>query len=155
MLALVLDRALLDAPVIRDEADLDRFLRDSPQVWYLTRDHGSTTADQVRKILERGLTGTWPTPEEVAAKLAFSAQHLRRLLREENTSMTEIKEEILRDAAIASLARGEESVEDLSTRLGFSESRAFRRAFNRWTGVAPSAYRGEAPSEQPRDIRCR
>lgn len=139
--AFAFDTTLLDAPVVRDDDDLRHFLGDQPNTWYTTRDYGSTPADQVRAILERGLKGDWPTPEEVAAKLNVSAQHLRRLLREQDTSITDIKEEILRDAAIESLVHGEESVDGLAARLGFSEASAFRRAFRRWTGSPPGAYR--------------
>jgi AraC-like DNA-binding protein len=32
-------------------------------------------------------------------------------------------------------------VEDIAFLIGFSESPAFVRAFKRWTGMAPSAYR--------------
>ncbi|RSM89713.1 AraC family transcriptional regulator [Kibdelosporangium aridum] len=142
--AIEFDSALLDAPVVRDEKDLAEYMSDQPGVWYARRDFGSTTADQVRKILERGLSGTWPTAEEIADRLSVSVQHLRRLLRDQKTSVSEIKEEILRDAAIASLVRGEESVDDLAVRLGFSEASAFRRAFRRWTGSPPGAYRTES-----------
>lgn len=135
------DSNLLDAPVVRTEQDLFAFLCDQPGVWYATRDYGSTTADRVRKILERGLRGQWPAPEEVAARLNVSVQHLRRQLRAQETSISDIKEEILRDAAIASLVRGEEPIDELATRLGFSEASAFRRAFRRWTGSPPGAYR--------------
>jgi AraC-like DNA-binding protein len=141
------DSALLAAPVIRNEADLGRYLRSSPMDFYAIRDHGSTPADQVRRTLERGLTGAWPTPEEIAARLSVSAQHLRRLLREQDTSLSQIKEEILRDAAIASLVHGDEPVDQLAARLGFSEASAFRRAFRRWTGSPPGAYRQSA--DQP------
>ncbi|ONI81263.1 hypothetical protein ALI144C_22325 [Actinosynnema sp. ALI-1.44] len=141
MVALEFDSALLGAPVVRDENDLADYLSDQPGVWYARRDYGSTTADRVRRILERGLRGTWPTAEEIADRLAVSVQHLRRLLRDEKTSVSGIKEEILRDAAIASLVRGDESVDDLAVRLGFSEASAFRRAFRRWTGSPPGAYR--------------
>ena len=82
--------------------------------------------------------------EDIAKRLNVSAQHLRRLLREEGTSFREIKEEILRDEAIASLVRGRETVEALSDRLGFSEPSAFRRAFRRWTGSPPGSYRPDA-----------
>ncbi|MEV5411139.1 AraC family transcriptional regulator ligand-binding domain-containing protein [Thermopolyspora sp. NPDC052614] len=140
-LVLVFDRRLLGAPLIRDEDDLARFLRDAPNVWLATRDYGSSTADQVRSILRRGLRGSWPTPDDIAARLGVSTQHLRRMLRAEQTSIGQIKEDLLRDAAVASLSRGEESITDLARRLGFSEASAFRRAFRRWTGLSPGAYR--------------
>lgn len=138
---------LLDAPLLRADTDIDQFIADSPQNFFSTRDYGSTVGDQVRRILEQGLSGDWPTAEEVAARLSVSADHLRRLLREELTSMTEIREEILRDAAINSLVAGKESVEELSSRLGFSEASAFRRAFRRWTGIPPGAYRAGLADE--------
>ncbi|MGH3098760.1 MAG: AraC family transcriptional regulator [Streptosporangiales bacterium] len=148
--AIAFDTALLDAPVVRDEDDLRRFLSDQPAVWYTTRDYGSTTADRVRKILERGLSGEWPTSEEIAGRLSVSVQHLRRLLREHDTSVSRIREEILRDGAIPSLTRGDEPVDELAVRLGFSEASAFRRAFRRWTGSPPGAYRmGGGPGSSP------
>ncbi|CNG70621.1 HTH-type transcriptional regulator [Mycobacterium tuberculosis] len=110
-------------------------------MWFATRDYGSSTADQVRRILARGLSGHWPVPDDIAARLNMSTQHLRRLLRAEHTSIGQLKEHLLREAAVASLARGEESVEELARRLGFSEASAFRRAFRRWTGQPPGAYR--------------
>lgn len=106
------DAELLSAPLFRTDEDLERWIAESPENFFSTRDFGSSTTDQVR-----------------------------RLLREEGTSMTLIREDVLRDAAINSLVAGKESVEDLSTRLGFSESSAFRRAFRRWTGMPPGSYR--------------
>lgn len=84
------------------------------------------------------------TVDDVAKRLNISAQHLRRLLRDEKTTFRQIKEEVLRDEAIASLVRGLETAEELSERLGFSEPSAFRRAFRRWTGSPPGSYRSGA-----------
>ena len=50
------------------------------------------------------------------------------------------RDETSRDTAINSLVIGKESIDDL-LRLGFSEPSAFRRAFRRWTGMPPGAYR--------------
>jgi AraC-like DNA-binding protein len=137
--ALVLDSKLLPLPLIRDERELDDYLKHSPADLLGRRDYGTTIADQVRRILERGLRGEWPTSEDVASRLSISPQHVRRLLRDEGTSLGAIKEELLRDAAISSLARGD-AIDDISARLGFSEPSAFRRAFKRWTGATPAAY---------------
>jgi AraC-like DNA-binding protein len=137
--ALVLDERLLDLPIVRDEAELDDYLRHSPADALAQRDYGTTLADQVRNILERGVRGDWPAADEIAKRLSISAQHLRRRLRDEGTSAGAIREELLRDTAITGLARGE-AVEAVSSRLGFSEPSAFRRAFKRWTGATPAAY---------------
>jgi AraC-like DNA-binding protein len=147
--ALVFSNTVLTMPVMRTEAELEEWLRNAPADLLMFRDYGTTTSDQVRRILERGLRGEWPTPDDVASQLAMSTQHLRRVLREDGTSMTAIKEELLRDAAIASLVRGEESIGALSERLGFSEPSAFHRAFRRWTGSAPGSYRPKDAAEEP------
>jgi AraC-like DNA-binding protein len=139
--ALSFDSDLLGSPVVRTEADLLGYLREAPLDFFATRDYGSTAADRVRPLLEQGVSGDWPSPDAIAARLNMSAQHLRRLLRDEGTSMTEIKEEVLRDAAIASLSATDEPVDELAARLGFSEASAFRRAFRRWTGSSPGSYR--------------
>lgn len=140
--AIGFDASILQAPVLRDESELATYIAESPRNYFSTRDYGSSVADQVRRVLETGLVdGNWPVPDEVASRLAVSTHHLRRLLREEDTSITQLREDILRDAAINSLVAGRESVEELSARLGFSEASAFRRAFRRWTGMPPGAYR--------------
>ncbi|EGY00681.1 helix-turn-helix domain-containing protein [Nitrospirillum viridazoti Y2] len=46
-----------------------------------------------------------------------------------------------RRAAEASLAAGTEPIPDLAARLGFAETSAFHRAFRKWTGQAPGAFR--------------
>ena len=142
--AVTFDSRYLNAPVVRDEDELIAFIRHSPADLLFQRDYNLTTSSRVRKILERGRRGEWLTTEDVAKRISVSPQHLRRLLRDEGTSFREIKEEILRDEAIASLVRGVETVEELSDRLGFSEPSAFRRAFRRWTGSPPGSYRPDA-----------
>lgn len=140
-LAMSFDAALLAMPVVRDEADLKRFLRDSPGVLFYAQEQAATTTARVRAIMERNQNGSWLGADELARRLSISAPHLRRLLRAEGTSQRRIQEEILRDRAVEALVHGDESIADLAARLGYSEASAFRRAFHRWTGSAPSDYR--------------
>ncbi len=147
--AMTLASRYLSAPVVRSEDELIKFLRRSPNDLLFRQDFNPTTSSRVRKMIERKRPDEAVMVEDIAKRLTVSAQHLRRLLREEGTSFREIKEEILRDEAIASLVRGRETVEALSDRLGFSEPSAFRRAFRRWTGSPPGSYR---PVAQAADI---
>lgn len=139
--SLVFDAALLAVPIMRTPEEYDEFIRNAPADLVVRRDYGVSTADRVRRVLQWCEASTWPSADEVASHLGMSAQTLRRRLREEHTSLSRIREEILRDVAIASLACGEETVAALSSRLGFSEPSAFTRAFRRWTGQSPGTYR--------------
>ena len=138
--ALVFDRTLLELPVLQDELGLRAFLRRAPGDVLARLDYGSTAAAQVRRLLGQSLPDRMPDPEDIAARLAVSAQTLRRRLAAEGTSFQRIRDQLRRDEAIAALATGTVSIEDISRRLGFSEPSAFHRAFKRWTGSAPRSY---------------
>ncbi|MDI9914904.1 AraC family transcriptional regulator [Rhodococcus sp. IEGM 1379] len=138
--ALEFDNSAMRAPIIQTEESLEEYLRESPIQLMSERDYDSTASAQVRRVIELGVKGRTSTADEIAEMLSISVPHLRRLLRREGTSLNQLREEVLRDVAIAGLGRGE-SVELLSSRLGFSEPSAFRRAFKRWTGNTPSSYR--------------
>ncbi|MFZ2526482.1 MAG: AraC family transcriptional regulator [Rhodococcus sp. (in: high G+C Gram-positive bacteria)] len=138
--SLEIDNSALRSPLVQSESSLEEYLRESPNLMLSERDYESTAAAQVRRIFESGITGRTAGAEDVADMLSVSAPHLRRLLRQEGTSLGRLREEVLRDAAVAGLRRGE-SVDHLSARLGFSEPSAFRRAFKRWTGSTPRNYR--------------
>lgn len=138
--ALVFDRSLLELPVLQDESGLRAFLRRAPDDVLARLDYGSTAAAQVRRLLGQSLPDRMPDPQDIAARLAVSAQTLRRRLAAEGTSFQQIRDQLRRDVAIAALAAGTVSIEEISHQLGFSEPSAFHRAFKRWTGSAPRSY---------------
>ena len=130
----------LGAPLVRSEDELLELVGQLPTSLFVRQDYKPTTASRVRKLIERRAVESVAV-EDVARTLNVSAQHLRRLLRAEGITFRQIRDDVLRDEAIAALVRGTESIDEVSTRLGFSESSAFRRAFRRWTGSAPGSYR--------------
>ncbi|MGP3983927.1 AraC family transcriptional regulator [Streptomyces sp. KR80] len=140
-----IDAHWLAAPVVQDESTLEALLRRAPADLLSRREYGTTVAEQVRRVLVRALRGggTARLPEvaEVAARLAVSPATLRRRLQQEDTSFQRLKDAVRRDAAITGLAEGREPIAELAARLGFSEDTAFHRAFRRWTGTTPGAYR--------------
>ncbi|MFD9906360.1 AraC family transcriptional regulator [Streptomyces sp. NPDC059063] len=142
-----LDPRWLDAPLIRDESALAAMLRRAPFDLLSRREYGTTVAEQVRRALATALRTSprLPSLGEVAARLALSPSTLRRRLARESTSYQELKDAVRRDAAIAGLAEGREAIAELAARLGFSEDTAFHRAFRRWTGTTPGAYRAQGP----------
>ncbi|BAX98788.1 transcriptional regulator [Mycobacteroides stephanolepidis] len=139
--ALVTDQSILSAAIMRNESDFDEFIRRAPSdLLFRPRRDGLSMTERVRRITEQGIGGQWPTTVDMSNRLGLSAPTVRRKLHEEETSVRRIRDEVLRDAAVASLARGDETIAELSERLGFSEPSAFTRAFKRWTGSAPRSY---------------
>ena len=85
--------------------------------------------------------GAVPPLREVARALAMSDRNLQRALRDDGTSFQKVLDEVRRDLAISHLANPATSAGQVGFLLGFSEPSAFHRAFRRWTGKTPSAYR--------------
>jgi AraC-like DNA-binding protein len=137
---MVLNRALLDKPVIQTEETLARFLR-HPALAMLAQqyDQASWTA-KVKEILKRDLTDIAEL-DSAAFALDIHSQTLRRRLNKEGTSFSEIKSQLRRDIALYYLGKRGLSIEEIAHRSGFSESSAFIRAFKGWTGVTPYTYR--------------
>ncbi|MEV6724459.1 AraC family transcriptional regulator [Streptomyces xanthochromogenes] len=137
------DARWLTAPLVRDEAALGQMLRRSPFELLSRRAYGTTVGEQVGRALAAALRASprLPTLEETAGRLAMSPATLRRRLAREGTSFQQLKDEVRRDAAIAGLAEGRDPIAEIAARLGFSEDTSFHRAFRRWTGTTPGAYR--------------
>lgn len=147
--AIVFDATVLQAPVMRTEAELDVFIAHSPAGLLVRPAHEATVADQVRRMVEHAIRPSRPNPvpsgDDVAARLSISEQTLRRRLANSGTTLRKVRDAVLRDAAITALVESDEPIADLAARLGFSEPSAFTRAFRRWTGNPPSAYRAGLP----------
>ncbi|MFF4740397.1 AraC family transcriptional regulator [Streptomyces sp. NPDC001262] len=140
------DARWLAAPVVRDETAVAELLRRAPAELLSRREYGTTVAEQVRRsfvrALREGRPARLPEVAQIAERLAVSPATLRRRLQAEGTSYRRLVDQVRREAAIAGLAEGREPIAQLAVRLGFSEDTAFHRAFRRWTGTTPGAYRG-------------
>lgn len=139
--SLVFSRNYLTMPVIRSPAELDAFVQGSPEdllVWTVDDD---TISTQVRRELERYESTRLPNMDEIADALNTTAHTLSRKLRSEGNAYQKIKDNLRRDQAVTMLTRQKLSVADIGLQLGFTEPGAFSRAFKRWTGVSPLAYR--------------
>src|SRR5438477_941664 len=137
-LAATIDAALLDLPVRRTEADVATFLDGAPGKITMVYRRDREMVPRVREILARSLsTGL----AEVARDLGLSERTLHRRLRDEGSSFRAVKDQLRRSLALSQLEQTRKSIADIAADLGYSEPSAFFRAFQGWTGEAPSEHR--------------
>lgn len=138
--SLVLSATALSTPLLRSQDEVEQLLADPYPVLLSEFGIHTTYTQRVRSIIESSLGDHVCSADEIAASIGISRQTLRRRLQEEDTSVSAIRDEVLRTAAVDSVSRGGETIAALANRLGFSEPSAFTRAFRRWTGASPTAF---------------
>lgn len=135
----------LTRPIVRTGADFEQLQLMDLLIMPATP---SSTASAVRRqimlALRRGLEV--PSAARLAALCHRSPATLRRHLAREHTSVRAIRDECVRERALQLLHDRSMLLGDIATRLGFSDAPCFRRAFRRWTGMSPAAYRRQAAS---------
>lgn len=94
----------------------------------------------VRTWLETRLQSD-PDIGTMAEALGYSRRTLTRRLREEATSFLQIKDQLRRALALQLLIATHLPVEVIADRVGFADLTTFHRAFKKWTGTTPLAYR--------------
>jgi AraC-like DNA-binding protein len=145
------DARLLELPLLLADPAALRLARE-----YCERELDSlrqqTLAARVESLLvQHG--GRQHSLEQVAERSHTSVRTLERKLREQGTSYSKLRDQARRDAALELLGT-ELSIEEIASRLGYSDATNFTRAFRRWTGESPSAHRAAARgSPGPRPSR--
>lgn len=81
------------------------------------------------------------TADGIAAKMKMSARTLQRRLDEEGSRFSVVLDEVRERMARRLLDRPDLPLAEIAYRLGFSDLATFSRAFKRWTGAPPGAYR--------------
>ena len=89
----------------------------------------------------------YPSLEEVAEQLHLSSRSLRRYLAEEGTSFGALLVDAKRLDALRLLQDERLTIADIAQRLGYQDPANFTRAFRRWVGKTPSAWRGMNETE--------
>ncbi len=103
-------------------------------------DFATGVALAVRRACDEG---TACTPESVAHVLGVGARTLQRRLRQQRKSFREVRDAVRCDVASGLLRRPSLQVSEVAEKLGFADVAAFDKAFKRWTGKTPRAFRHE------------
>lgn len=135
-----LDAALLDMPL--KMADPAAF-REAEQICRreLAKLEEKTSMNaRVRRVMLEKQHG-FPSLNVTARLFHLTPRTLHRRLLAEGTSFKQILEEVRHTLAVEHLKAGHLTVEEIAGTLGYTDQANFRRAFKRWEGVPPSAYR--------------
>ena len=138
--ALEMERALLDRPLGGASESLHRQAEQRVSR-RLTMTESTTVAMRVVHLLERKPELLGQGLDTIASLLKFHPRTLQRRLADEEARFGDLQDRARESLAREWLSERALDLETISERLGFSDRRSFTRAFSRWTGQSPSAYR--------------
>lgn len=140
--AIVLPRRELDVQI----AGADPLLKDvlEEEIESQTLDTSSELADSIRRVLRTKLTSNHRSANRVANALTINRRTLSRHLRSERTSFRELTNEVRFETARQLLSNTGIPLGQIAAALGYSEASVFTRAFRRWSGQTPTAWRAES-----------
>ena len=143
--AMLLDRTDLELSLPKADEKLGAYLRTlANQALQAHCGPDPSPLDRIRQIIAEQLQREVPSLSEVARALAISDRTLRRRLEAEGTSYRALLDETRARLAKSYVADRRLSLSEVAFLVGFSEPSAFHRAFKRWTGSTPSAYRARS-----------
>ncbi|MEM1159781.1 MAG: AraC family transcriptional regulator ligand-binding domain-containing protein [Pseudomonadota bacterium] len=142
-MALVFDNATLSRPVKSGNPELFEFvvrhfrnsLKDSEA------HQNSPDLDRLRQAIADGAACGDYRVSSVVIRSGLSERTAQRVAASHGMTIKQMIADTRKSAAEALLADASVTTEKIATMLGFSDDRAFRRAFKRWSGQSPSQYR--------------
>jgi AraC-like DNA-binding protein len=137
---LAFERGAFEQPLEGANPELARH-NDEIVLKYLAHFERHNITNRVHAAIVELLSLGEPTQEKIAETLHMSLRNLQRKLAAENTSYKEILNDTRHDLALSYMKNPQYTVSEITYLLGFSDTSSFTRAFRRWTGQAPTAYR--------------
>jgi AraC-like DNA-binding protein len=138
------DLDLLGAPLLMADAASMRMAREQCDAIFRSMGLDGRIEHRVRRLLASHAEGLHSL-KTIARAMRLSPRTFRRYLEAEGLNFSALADDERRRRALVLLRSHELSVKEVGERLGYSDVANFSRAFRRWTGRSPTAYR-EGPS---------
>lgn len=135
------DAELLDASMQRGDAALSATLEAHARELAARVPGASDPLEVVRRRIAQSLPGGDVSLAAVAGRLGTTPRTLQRRLKEGGTSHQALLDEVRMSTARRLLADPGLPLCEVAFLLGFSQPAPFHRAFKRWTGETPGAFR--------------
>jgi AraC-like DNA-binding protein len=99
--------------------------------------------EQVRRVLRTALLTGHGKVGEVARLFSMHPRTLNRRLQDLDTSFQQLSDEIRFEIARQMLENSSLQISGIAASLGYARASAFTRAFRRWSGATPAAWRAQ------------
>jgi AraC-like DNA-binding protein len=142
--AIVLPPEGLEMPLLRADSSLLAYFEGQASALAARHAHEEELALRVRRLVMEALPAGPPSLALIARRVGMSARTVRRHLQAEGTSFHTLLEQTRCEVAKQHLGDPRLTISEIAFLVGFSELSPFQRAFRRWTGFTPRAYRQRA-----------
>jgi AraC-like DNA-binding protein len=103
--------------------------------------NGNKLVADIKSLIIDALPSGIPGIDQVSEHIGMSSRTLTRRLSESGFSFRELVSSTQREISLNLLQESAYSIGEIAFQTGFSEQSAFNRAFKRWTGQPPIAFR--------------
>jgi AraC-like DNA-binding protein len=141
--AISFDAALLEVPVLSADSRLCALLDKQAEEILARLPKADDMTERVRRAVYDLLGSSDLSAERVARKLGITVRTLQRRMREEGQTYHGLLDSLRCELARHHLRERRLAVSEIAFLLGFGDVSALHRAFRRWTGLTPRAFRDE------------
>jgi AraC-like DNA-binding protein len=143
--ALRLDEARLTQPIRQEPRYVFGIFSERAEALLSSLECARTTRGRIEALLIPVLHTGDAGIAAIARAMGQSRQTVYRRLKAEGTTYEQVLDALRRGLALDYLGGASLSVNEAAYLLGFSDPAAFSRAFKRWTGMSPRAWRSARP----------
>lgn len=138
--AIEIASGVLDLPVLtHDPALLAAVDRIAPLLGPPADDESivARTSSEIHRALPKGEVQI----SAIAPQVGLTARTLQRRLAAAGTSFQQLVDDVRRRLVLALLESTSHPLDEIAARAGYSDVRALKRSFRRWTGVTPAGWK--------------
>lgn len=152
---LVHPAAYLDLPVLMADTEMRRTARNEAEALLQELSGEPDFLRELKTVLTQSLAVGRGSLVHAAEALHISTRTLHRRLEHYDRSFQQVLGEVRQRLAERYLHDSAASLHDVAFLLGYTEQSAFQRAFKRWSGLTPGAYRaGLSMQKDNQGIPC-
>jgi AraC-like DNA-binding protein len=137
--ALVFAADALERPLPGADPFLNRVMRD--HVGAQAQSAGGDLVEEVRRFIRGATAPGMATLDVVARFMHVHERTLKRQLAARGTTFRAVRDGLLAETARDLLSNTAIDIVEIAAALGYSDAAAFTRAFRRWEGTTPNAWR--------------